>query len=1340
MIGLPASGNAAYVPADRRAALVAGLSLPERAEGAALFADISGFTSITRKMIATHGARRGPEEMAGLLNALFEQLVAPVQAYRGSVIGFSGDAISCWFDQGAGDRRSPPWAIARALASALEMHDAIARTNRQYAAGQFDLGIKVAVAAGSVRRCLVGDPRSQQIDVMIGRPVDEMAQGESLAARGDTIAPLSALAPIANRLQTAPVRRNPDADTDSANERFVRILSYGDRPAADPWPGFTASQLNALEELASAWVLPSVRERISAGVSDYLAEIRPTSALFMQFAGIDYDRDEDAARKLDAVVRWAQSVFTRHEGVLLHVTVGEKGSYVNGTFGAPIAHDNDAGQAIAAAMELAGTRPADLGFLTDVSIGVSRGTLFTGAIGSASRRVYGTSGSSANLAARLMQSAPADTVWCDAGAHRSAGRKWRFDACAPIALRGFDAPVVPYQPRSAVSRSELDPGADDVTLLGRDSERTLLYDLLNAAHADGRALAWVEGAAGMGKSALIGDAVARARADGMLVFHGAGSRVETGAPYHPLRAAFTDIVARSPELPEEFDPLLCLLDTVVPDDRPVSALVRQMSAEVRAENTQRLMVAMLGAITAERPVLLIVDDVHWADSSSLLLLARAAREVSRLAIVVAGRPSDDQSLSEEARMLRESSGPLRVELTALGDHVVRQLVDQTLTGLPVKLRQRIVARAAGNPFFAIEITNSLREQTDAYIDPTLDADSIELPETIQGVVTGRIDRLPVAAQLIVKVGSVIGQGFDVALLRSVLPNSSGEAEVRRGIELLTAQKLIGPTDGGYEFSHPITRDVAYENMTFSQRRGLRERIAQWYESAGRNRIARSVVVLAHHWERAENTVKASGYLESAGDHAFDNSAHAEAAGFYRRLIELDIGASAWQGRWLVKLGRAYRGCGRFVDSRVWLEAALPLYREPAARSGLSVGWNTLKQMAIQIGHRVAPNRHGASDAVAEREIGEMYTGLAELAFFSGRQLWSIYATIRSLNALERAGDVPQLGTAYAAMGLFAGMLGFTRLQQHYQEHSDLVFQNTDSPTFRADALRLHTMYQIGVGQWEQAEASVSTAQEIHESLRDRRGFGDCLQMLIHCASLTGDYPRAARIAAELIEAAKENENPLHEAWGKTWYAKSLIRSGALDEAVSVLDEAMGVMDRISDRHIEVVTRANRALALLYRGAVGDAVECVRETLRWRADMDVEPSPTYATFQAYADLGDVCLAALERQPAAGVNPDDLAQPMRVIRNLLRAHARLYPMSRPALCLFEGRRAMLRGRGTRGMRLWREAIESADAQGMRLEAARSRYLVGSNSEQSEGAALIDDALERFDALGTMLDYAL
>ena len=369
----------AYLPGDRRRALASRMSMADRVSGAALFADVSGFTALTEALAIELGAQRGAEELTATLNTVFHAVIADIDRYGGQVIYFSGDAITCWLDGDDG---------IRAVAAGLDIQrtmDTVGRVTTP-AGTEVILAIKVAIAVGPARRFVVGDPKIQLIDVLAGSIVDKLAEAEQLAEKGDVLLTDSVVASLGPRVTTSEEVRK--------GQRVVRAEALTvDVAEIDPGPEPVLPEAEL-----RPWLLPVVYERLVTGRGEFLAELRSAFPMFVRFAGIDYDDDPEAPAALDAFVRRSQEVLTRHGGNLLQLTLGDKGAYLFAVFGSPVAHGDDADRALAAALEL---RAAAEMAARDLQIGVTSGRVRSGTYGHDLRRTFTCLGDPVNLSARL---------------------------------------------------------------------------------------------------------------------------------------------------------------------------------------------------------------------------------------------------------------------------------------------------------------------------------------------------------------------------------------------------------------------------------------------------------------------------------------------------------------------------------------------------------------------------------------------------------------------------------------------------------------------------------------------------------------------------------------------------------------------------------------------------------------------------------------------------------------------------------------------------------------------------------------------------------------------------
>ena len=287
----------AYIPEDRRIALAQGMELPENALGAALFADVSGFTPLTEALLESLGPQRGAEELSRWLNLIYDALIAEIQRYQGSVITFSGDSITCWFDNQRAQTEELESTVTSAaqdsgaaslsaVACALAMQQAMQKFNRVEVpgGGTVSLAIKIAVAAGAVRRFIVGDPKIQLIDIMAGKTLDRLIAAEQQALKGEVVLDERAAAALGNQVAVLAWRDDPETAA-----RFAVVDKLNVEVTPDPWPMMSAEAIRV--DQMRPWLLPPVYNRLESGMGDYLTELRPAIALFVHFGGLDYDGD-----------------------------------------------------------------------------------------------------------------------------------------------------------------------------------------------------------------------------------------------------------------------------------------------------------------------------------------------------------------------------------------------------------------------------------------------------------------------------------------------------------------------------------------------------------------------------------------------------------------------------------------------------------------------------------------------------------------------------------------------------------------------------------------------------------------------------------------------------------------------------------------------------------------------------------------------------------------------------------------------------------------------------------------------------------------------------------------
>ncbi len=585
-------------------------------------------------------------------------------------------------------------------------------------------------------------------------------------------------------------------------------------------------------------------------------ELRPITVLFADLAGftrLSQQRDpEEVHRLLERYFETVDAIVVNAGGsVDKHI-----GDAVMAVFGAPVAHGNEALRSVRAAAEIQRAVPAlgaELGIALAVHIGIASGEVVASGLGSAQHRAYTVIGHSVNLAARLLALAQAGETVLDDAVHAAAERIIR---CVPIegaTAKGIDAPLRAWRLVEVVEAS----GPEAVgKFIGRHAELAQLTALLESSAAGSAGgTVCVRGDAGIGKSRLIGELRRRAT-DGGFACH-AGLVLDFGmaAGRDAVRELVAGLVESPPgtppdaravaleramtlhSLPPSARPFLRdLLDLPQPEED--RALYEAMDNPARQRGREETLVLLLAAAAQRAPVLLVVEDIHWADRTTLRYVAALTRAVASLRAVLAltSRLEGDP-LDAAWRATVQGSPFLTIDLGPLPEKDAMVLAAGWLT-TSRSFARKCVERAAGNPLFLEQLMRSANEQGD------------HLPATLHSLVLARMDRLPERDRIALRAAAVVGQRFPLALVRHLakLPDFV--------CDRLVAHYLVRPEGDEFLFAHALIRDGVYISLTRVRRAELHRAAAEWYGE-------REPTLKAEHLDRADAPEAPVAYAEAA---------------------------------------------------------------------------------------------------------------------------------------------------------------------------------------------------------------------------------------------------------------------------------------------------------------------------------------------------------------------------------------------------------------------------------------------------------------------------------------------
>ena len=1085
----------AYIARDRRVALAAGVELPDRVFGAALFADISGFTPLTEALAAELGPERGAEELTANLNRIFHAIIAELDRFGGDVIYFSGDAITCWLDGDEG---------LRALTAAFGMQAAIARVGEVVTPGgtRVRLAMKVAVAVGHARRFVVGDPEIQLIEVLAGRLVDDLAAAESLAEQGEIVLDESAFDALGERVDVAEVR----VDEDSG--RTVGLVAGLLEPAAEAPGEDTKSPLP--EELVRQWVLPAVYERLRTGRGEFLAELRPAIPFFVRFTGIDYDTDDAAVDKLDDFVRRAQRVLTGYGGNLLQLTLGDKGAYLYAVFGSPHAHEDDPARACAAALdllELERDTAAD-----ELQVGITQGRLRSGTYGHDRRRTFVCLGDAVNLAARLMSKAQPGEIYVEAAIQRSAGDGFAWQALSPMRVKGKTEPVTVFALTGVSSGPRRRQTRYLLPIVGRRRELEVLDAALAQSREGAGGVIGISAEAGVGKSRLLAEFVRGVRSQGILAVYGECQSFGSATSYLVWREIWRRLLRVDDELAEpaqlraleaelgRIDPALVprlpLLGAVLNLPIPDNDLTGAFDAELRKTSLESLLADCLRARAGQEPLVLVLEDCHWIDPLSrdlLGVLARIAPSL-RVLVVLAYRPAAEpggslglSAVDGFSELRLDELEPVEAEL------LIRSKVEELSgsgTEAPPALVELVTERSQGNPFYVEELLNYIRGQGVELADEAA-LRTLRLPESLHSLVLSRVDTLAEAPRRTLKVASVVGRAFRAPALPEIYPELGGLDDVREHLGALRTLDLVTldqESDESYLFKHVVTQEVAYESTPYALRADLHERVGDYIESSEPDAVDRNLDLLAHHYWLSGNDPKKREYLVLAGDAAQAHYANAAAIDYFERVAPLLEGADRW--RVIRSLGEVREVAGDWpgaeasyrdalalatsehdIAAAAWTETSLAdLFRKRGDYDEASEALEAARVRFDALGDKVGTGRVLQLAGTVAATRGDFETARRDLE--------------ASLEIRRELGDKAAMGALLSNLGVMAEYDGdYERSRALHEEGLALRMEAGDKGAVAISQMNLGNVLLL-LGRVDEARA----CQE--ESLRLRRETGD----------------------------------------------------------------------------------------------------------------------------------------------------------------------------------------------------------------------------------------------------------
>ncbi len=959
-------------------------------------------------------------------------------------------------------------------------------------------------------------------------------------------------------------------------------------------------------EVAPVISPPSPVDLMPAAFADKLRAVRETGAMqgerrIVTMLFCDVQGSTAAAGKLDPE-DWAEvmnGVFEqmirpvyKYEGTVARLM----GDAILAFFGAPIAHEDDPQRAILAGLDIIagfkayrGQIENEWGVEINVRVGINTGLVMVGTVGSDLQMEYTALGDAINLAARMEQTAQAGTVQVSEDTYRLAAPVFEWQALGEMEVKGKEAPVKTYQPL----RLKAQPGrlrgiaGLDAPMVGRAGELEILQERMGRLANGQGGIVFISGEAGLGKSRLILELRNTEYASRLIIHEAASLSYEVSQPYalfqRLLRRVYGVKEGDTPvEMWEKFLPILQQFPPDVADGGRVfealfAARGQTSDAQPEGETFKRQLTELMGHLVTqwagEAPRVIILDDLHWTDTASIDLLKNLYPlvEATPVLLLCAMRPeraapgweARETALREYPHLTRE------IALTALTAADTDQLVNHLLlvADLPESLRQRILEKTEGNPFFIEEVVRVLidngaviREDAGASGGAGIrwrtrqDIGEIDIPGNLQTLLTARIDRLEEDARRTLQLASVIGRSFYYRILDTInravsVVQANLEPQLRtlqRAEMILEAARL---PELEYAFRHALTQEAAYGTILLRQRREFHRQVGEAIEGLFADRVDEFYSMLAHHFAEAHDP-RALRYQTLAGDAAFRLFAIPEAVNHYRLALELAqsaprlAGNADWQ-HLFTRLGRCYElqsqhreAIQTYEDMIARARAAADAQMELAGLIvlGTSLALPTPCQDAARAGatsETALALARQLDDLPAEARIQwnflllNMYSGGMDIGIPYGERAAELARSLGMQDVLAHA--LQDLSLAYMAVGDL-------RMGRAALEEARPIWEALGNQPMIAETLTNSAFERLMAGEFEAALGFMTESFRISERIQNEWGQVNTRVFISQVYMALGNFDEALRIQEKYIPLARKVGHPgsalilVQQAW------------------------------------------------------------------------------------------------------------------------------------------------------------------------------------------------------------------
>jgi class 3 adenylate cyclase/predicted ATPase len=959
--------------------------------------------------------------------------------------------------------------------------------------------------------------------------------------------------------------------------------------------------------------------------SAFNGERKTITALFADIKGsMDLIEDldlEEARQIIDSALKLMMDAVHRYEGYVAQST----GDGIFALFGAPLAREDHPQRALYAALRMqedskryAEKLRREKGLNLQIRVGLNTGEVVVRSIRRDDLHTdYTPIGHATSLAARMEQLATPGSILVTEQLQRLVEGYFECKSLGVAQVKGVSGPVYIYEVLGLGplrTRLQVSASRGLVRFIGRQSELAHINQALEHARIGQGQIIAVRGEPGVGKSRLFHEFKLTAQRE-CLVLETFSVSLGKASAYLPLIELLKDyfhITLEDDERRrrEKITGKVLTLDRALEDTLPyffaflgaseAGPALLQVDPQVGRQHTFSAILRLLLRESHNQPLILICEDLHWIDDETQAFLTVLGKKMAaaRILLLVNYRPEYQHEWGNQTPATLLHLAPLgRQEAEEFLTALLQERVGTAQAGTLSPLRQLILDRTEGNPFFMEEIVQALVEDKvllrgrAGVTSPTPLPTSLYIPPTVQGVLAARIDRLAPEEKSLLQALSVIGQEFSLRLLTEVV--EPAEDDLQRLLARLQRAEFIyqqpALPDVEYSFKHALTQEVAYNSLLIEQRRVLHERTAQVIEALWGQQLEEHYSELAHHYGRSGNIPKAVHYLLRAGEQAIQRSANSEAISQLTTALELlkTLPETSQRNQQELALHLALgiplvvtRGIASPEVGEIY-NRALELSQhtsEPSQLFPVLQGlWNfyevrgalqTARELGLQL-LNLAQNQHDSSlSLIAHGTLGDTLLWLGEFAAArvhaeQGSALYNLKQH-RSLAFVYGGHDLGVSSLLWTALALWH--LGYPDQARTRARAALTLAQELSHPYSLAHALSFAALLHQFCGQRQTVQEQIETA--IVLSREQEFTLFLAMEMILHGWGLLEEGPRREEGLARMrqgLASWQATGAELLRPYYLALQAEAYGQSGLPDEGLGRIAEALAAVDKSAER-------------------------------------------------------------------------------------------------------------------------------------------------------------------------------